>query len=148
LRKKCIMVDLSTVTIDVSFIPDSHFFALMEVVEALPLKKRAKWRGFVQDANGVNHKVHFIDRQLVFKYHSKWITLKPNGDEHLADAIQHTDQRTKDQYERIAAAYERGGLAAATQEHDRLVHEAATGNHRSKPHKVKVPTRPGNPVRG
>ena len=135
-------------TIDVSLIPEPIFFGFMGEVEALPLRKRAKWRAFIQDTNGVKHRVHFVNGELVFKNQSKWIALKPLGDQHLNDIVGYDDPRTEEHHRRLNRAYERGGIVEVQEEHDRLVNEAATGNHRSKPHKVKVPTRPGEPVRG
>jgi hypothetical protein len=134
--------------VDVSLIPEDGFRALMNAVEALPLKRRTKWHGFIRDTNGVKHKVHFINGRLVFKRHSVWVTLKPLGTEHFADSVEYAAQNIKGHHERMTAAYKHGGHAAARQEHNRMVNEAATGNHRSKPHKVSIPTGPGEPVRG
>ena len=138
---------MSVITLDVAFIPDPIFYGFMDEVEALPLRKRAKWHGFVRDTNGMKRKVHFIDRQLVVKDQSKWLTLMPSGDEHLASEVEFESAGLEEQHRRLRRAYERGGHVAEKQEHDRLVDEAATGNHRSKPHKISIPTRPGEPVR-
>jgi hypothetical protein len=138
---------MSQTTLNVSLIPDDTFFDFMCEINALPVRKQAKWHGFLRDTNGMKRKVHFIDRQLVIKDQSTWITLKPSGDEHLASEVEFASASVEEQHRRLRRAYERGGLVAEKQEHDRLVDEAATGNHRSKPHKIRVPTRPGEPVR-
>jgi glucose-6-phosphate 1-dehydrogenase len=137
-----------TEILHVSFIPESNFFALMNEVEALPPRKRSKWHKVIQDASGVKHKMYFIDRQLTFKHNSIWIVVKPQGEMDLADTIEYANQSVQRQNERIFAAQQHGGFAAAFQEHERLVEEAATGNHHTKPRKVKIPTAPGQPVRG
>ena len=134
--------------IDVAFISEPSYLSLMDSVTALPLKKRAKWHGFVRDTNGVRNKVHFINGQLRVKEHSIWVTLEPLGSEFRADSVEYATQNLRGQHERMTAAYKHGGHAAVRQEHNRMVDEAATGNHRSKPHKVSIPTGPGEPVRG
>ncbi len=139
---------MSIVTFDVAFVNDPTFYGLMDEVEALPLRKRAKWHGFLRDTNGTKRKVHFIDRQLVIKDQSKWLTLMPRGEEHLASEVDFASATLEEQHRRLRSAYERGGNVAAKEEHDRLVEESATGNHHSKPHKIRIPTRPGEPVRG
>jgi hypothetical protein len=138
---------MSMEILHVSLIPAPQYFALMEAVEALPLKKRTRWHGFVKDAQGVKHKVYFNSKDLIFKHCSIWVTLKPSGSEILADFIEYDSLVVKDQTERLSAAYKRGGHDAAIQEHSHMVDEAATGNHRSKFQKIRVPTKPGEPVR-
>ena len=64
-----------------SLIPDDTYFDSMREIYALPVRKQAKWRGFLQDTNGVKHRVHFVNDELVFKHKSTWITVKPTSDE-------------------------------------------------------------------
>jgi hypothetical protein len=139
---------MSVNVLDVSFISDASYRSLLDSVMALAPKKRSKWHAIVQTSTGVRSKVHYMSEQLVVKDRSNWVTLKPLGSEHLADSIEYSTSRERDQHERLATAYARGGDAAAVQEHSRMVDEAATGNHRGKPHKISVRTRPGEPVRG
>ena len=112
-----------------------------------PLKKRAKWRGLLGDTDGVKHWVHFINNELVYKHHSKWTPVHPCPEDQCHD-ITFDDAKSREQYRRMLQAYERGGHVAMEDEHDRMVDEAATGNHGCKTRKFKVPTAAGEPVRG
>ena len=138
---------MSQTTLDIFPIPDDQYFDFMCEIYALPVRKQAKWRGFLQDTNGVKHRVHFVNDELVFKHKSTWITAKPTSDEYLNRIVDYENPNGKDQHQRMARAYKSGGIVAAQQEHDRMVEEAATGNHRSKLHKIRVPTKAGEPVR-
>jgi len=138
---------MSEAAIEVSFIPDPHFFALRSELEKLPLRKQPKWKGFVQDGNGVIHRVYFRNGEMFFKHLSRWIMVRPRSDEDLNDIVAYESPAVEEQCGRLNGAYERGGSRAEVQEHYRLIAEAATGNHRSKPHKVRVPTKAGEPVR-
>ena len=138
---------MSLETMDVSLVPAEVFVSFMDEIWALPLKKRAKWRGFLVDTNGVKHRVHFINNELVFKYHSKWMPVHPYPAAQHRD-LEFDDAKSREQHRRMLQAYERGGYVAMEDEHNRMVDEAATGNHQSKPHRVKVPTAAGEPVRG
>ena len=138
---------MSQTTTLTSFIPDLDFHSFRQEIQALPLRKRAKWRGCVQDTDGVNHRVYFINGEFVFKDRSEWIALEPDGMKRYWDIPNYQNPRLEGQYRRIDRAYEIGGPVAVQQEHDRLVAENATGNHSSKPHKIRVPTKAGEPVR-
>jgi hypothetical protein len=137
---------MSQESLTVSFIPDRDFHDLMQEVDALPLRKRCKWHGTIRSTDGTNLRVRFIDGQLVFKYCSEQITLKPESDQYLND-IEFLNPVYEAQHERLNRAYQRGGYEAASAEFDRITREEATGNHRSKPRKIKVPTKAGEPVR-
>ena len=137
---------MSQEPLDVALLPDRQFFQLMGEVEALPLRKRAKWHGFLRDTNGVKHRVHFINRQLVIKFQSSCVTVRPTSDQHLND-VGFDSPTVEEKNERLNTAYQRGGQDELLAEHNRMVHEAATGNHRSKSHKMRVPTKAGEPVR-
>ena len=52
------------------------------------------------------------------------------------------------EYKRVVGAHFLRGDEAASLEITAIANEAATGNHYSNPKKVKVPTQPGQPVRG
>ena len=138
---------MSLETIDVSLVPAEVFVSFMDEIWALPLKKRAKWRGLLGDTNGVKHRVHFINNELVYKHHSKWTSVHPYPAAQRHE-LEFDDAKSREQYRRMLQAYERGGRVAMEDEHDRMVDEAATGNHRIKSHKFKVPTAAGQPVRG
>ena len=140
-------ITMSQKSIDVSFVPDADFYDCKKEVEALPLQKHMKWHRKVQDYNGVFHRVHFLKGELVFKDASQWATLKPLGDARLHD-VDFVDPADEEKFQRWNEAHESGGALAAREEHTRLVEESATGNHHSKPHKIRVHTRPGEPVRG
>ena len=132
---------------NVALIPPIQFFSLMDEVEALPMRKRSKWHGFVKDMSGVKRKVYYrAPGQLVLKDHSELIQLKPT-DEALDHYLVFDNQESEDMHRRWMGAYERGGWAEVSREHDRMVAENATGNHRSKSHKIRVPTKAGEPVR-
>ena len=137
---------MSQTTLSVALIPDQHFYSFREEIQALPLRKRAKWRGYVQATDGVRHRVHFVNGEFVTKYRSEWLTLQPRSDKRYMDNVEY-DPGLEGQDRRIDRAYESGGIVAAEQEYDRLVGENATGNHSSKPQKIRVPTKAGEPVR-
>jgi hypothetical protein len=130
----------------VSIVPDQHYYRLMAEIEALPLQKRAKWHGMLTSSDGVKHKTYYVDGELVFKNCSEWITVKPQSEQHLQD-VKYMKPALEAAHERLNVAYQRGGHEAEVEEFKRLAHEAATGNHRSKPSKIRVPTGAGEPVR-
>ena len=132
---------------DVALIPPIQFFKLMDDVEALPMRKRTKWHGSIKDVCGVKRNVYYVaPGQLLMKLGSEWIQLKP-VDKALERHVVFDRPETEVQHSRWIRAYERGGLDEADREHGRLVAENATGNHRSKPHKIRVHSRPGEPAR-
>ena len=133
--------------VEVSLIPDTTFHEFRQEIWALPLRKRAKWRGIVQDTSGVAHRVQFVNGELVFKNHSIWVKLVPMTEVQWADCVEYTPGAER-KIIRALRAQESGGLKAVEEELSHIVNETATGNHRSKPHRVKVPTGPGEPVRG
>jgi hypothetical protein len=130
----------------VSLLPDQHYSRLMAEIEALPLRKRAKWHGLLTSSDGVKHKIYYVNGELVFKKCSEWITVKPQSEQHLQD-VEYVNPAIEAEHERLNAAYQRGGHEAEVAEFERLAREAATGNHRSKPSKIRVPTRAGEPAR-
>ena len=132
---------------DVSPIPDPVLHDFRAEVEALPARKRAKWRGLVRDTSGVAHRVHFINGEFGFKYQSTWTKLVALTDLRLANILE-ADPVAKTNIIRTLLAQESGGFEAAEEELGRIIDETATGNHHSKPHKIKIPTGPGEPVRG
>ena len=132
---------------NVCLIPPICFFKLMDEVEALPLRKRSKWHGSLKDLTGAKRKVYYVaPGQLVMKHGSKWIQLKPTCKE-LEQHINFYSPEDEAKHSRWIRAYERGGWVEAEREHERMVAENATGDHRSKPHKIRVPTKAGEPVR-
>ena len=137
---------MSLETMDVSLVPAEVFVRFMDEIWALPLKKRAKWRGLLGDQNGVKHRVHFINNELVYKHHSTWTPVYPYPEAQCHN-LTFDDAKSREQRRRMLQAYERGGNVAMCEEHNRMVDEAATGNHRSKTHKLKVPTAAGEPAR-
>ncbi len=138
---------MSQEPIHVSFIPDPQFLSLRTEIEALLPRKRSKWHGLITDTDGVVHRVHFANGKLLYKNHSKLISLRPLSERNRLNIVGHCDPRYPELQRRLFGALERGGWEAALIEHTRMIDEAATGNHRSKPHKISIPTRPGEPVR-
>ena len=132
---------------DVSPIPDPVLHEFRVEVEALPARKQSKWRGIVQDTNGVAHRVHFVSGEFVFKHHSQWVKLVALTDMRLGHSLEFTPG-TVTQAVRALRAQANGGFKAAEDELRLIINETATGNHRSKPHKIRVPTGAGDPVRG
>ena len=131
----------------VTLIPPIVFFKLMDEVEALPLRKRSKWHGSVKDVTGAKRNVYYVaPGKLVMKDGSEWIQLKPDCKELEQDIIFDSPE-VEAQHSRATRAYERGGWIEVGREHERMVAENATGNHHSKPHKIRVPTKAGEPVR-
>ncbi len=132
---------------DVSPIPDPVLHEFREEVEALPARKQSKWRGLVRDTNGVSHRVHFIGGEFMIKHHSGWVKLVALTDLRLANSLEFTPG-TISPVVRAFRAKASGGFKAAEDELRLMINESATGNHRSKPHKIKVLAAPGEPVRG
>jgi hypothetical protein len=131
----------------ISLIPDAHFYNLRAEVEALPPRKGVKWHSLIRDTNGVLSRVYFANGKLIYTKYSKLITLRPFSDRQRINCVKHCDPRYPEQERRVFRAFENGGLEAAEEEHELLVDEAATGGHRSKSHKIRVPTKAGEPVR-
>jgi hypothetical protein len=138
---------MSQEPIQIAFIPDPQFFSMTNEIEALSLRKRSKWRKVLQDSKGVSRRVQFSNGKLLHKDHSKTIMLAPLSERSRLNIIGDADPRNQEGYRRMDIAFERGGWEAVSIEHIRIIDEAATGNHRSKPHKVRVPIKAGEPVR-
>ena len=132
---------------DISPIPDPVLHEFRAEVEALPVRKQSKWRGLVQDTNGVSHRVHFSGGDFMIKHHSEWVKLVALTDLRLGKKLFDTPG-TISQVVRALQAKASGGFKAAEEELRLMINESATGNHRSKPHKIKVLAAPGEPVRG
>ena len=141
---------MSMETVDVSPIPDSDLQNFRQQVMALPLRKQAKWYGHTKDTDGVVHRVRFVDGNLVVKDKSSWVRLVSMTDlqkkQEFGD-VEFDVPRNAEGYKRLTNAFDCGGREAAAQELNRMRNEAATGNHSSKPHKIRVPTKAGEPVR-
>ena len=138
---------MSQEPIDVTFVEDRDFFQFRCEVMSLPLRKRAKWHGDLFDTNGVKHRVRFVNGEFVIQHKSTLVLVKPEFDRHYNDIVSFESPDAEEQHERINRARENGGYSAALAEHVCIIQETATGNHKSKPHKVKVPTKAGEPVR-
>ena len=102
---------MSLKPMDVSLIPAETFVSFMDEIWALPLKKRAKWRRLLGDTNGVKHRVHFINNELVYKHHSIWMPGHPYPAAQRHD-LKFDDANSREQYRRMLEAYERGGNVA------------------------------------
>ena len=142
---------MSLETVEASSVPDSDLRNFRQQVMALPLRKQAKWYGHTKDTNGVVHRVRFIGGNFVIKDKSSWIRLVSMTDLQMANEfgdVEFDVPRNAEYYRRATNAFDRGGRAAAAQEMNQMRDETATGNHHTKPRKVKVPTATGEPVRG
>jgi hypothetical protein len=131
---------------DISLIPAEVFIGYMEEILALPLHKRAKWRASALDTNGVKRRVRFINNELVITNSSIWMPVHPCPKDPCHD-LTFGNEKSREVHRRLTQAYQRG-FDGFAEEHNRMMEEAATGNHRSKPRKFKVPTSAGEPVRG
>ena len=142
---------MSLETVEVSPIPDWDFHGFRQEVLALPPSKQAKWHSRIQDTNGVVRRVQFVGGNFVYKNQSQWVMVLPMTEVQMRTDfgdIYFEEPRSADHYRRATNAFDRGGVEEAEQEMNRIVNEAATGNHQSKTHRVKVPTAAGEPVRG
>ena len=138
--------------IDVSPVADVDFQRHSQEVLALPPRKQAKWRSRTTDSNGVAHRVQYLDGRFVYKHCSTWVMLVPlsflqkveeNGQ------LTFDDAKAADGWGRVTNAINSGDKDAAFNTVcEQMINEAATGNHRSKTRKFKVPTAAGEPVRG
>jgi hypothetical protein len=129
-----------------SFLPPPKFFELLHEVEALPMRKRSKWSGSVKDVTGAKRKVYYrAPGQMFIKMHDDWVELQPADGN--TTYLNFASREAEDDHTRWMNAFNRGGWNEASREHGRMVAENATGNHTSKPHKVRVPTKAGEPVR-
>jgi len=131
----------------VAFARDATILSVLEEVKALPPKSRAKWHKYVKTIEGVKRRLRFIDGQLVFKDKGRWLALTGREDERVWETLEFADIDDEEEFNRLDIAYERGGFVEEVVEHAQMVAEHATGNHTSKPHKVRVPTKAGEPVR-
>ena len=136
----------------ISITPESDLAMWRAEVEALPLRKREKWHTTVDDRCGVMRRVRYMNGEFQMKTHS-------DGSGATADWIPVMSFETslqkygcpKDmdaEYKRALAAYCLRGDDGLSLEICNIANEAATGNQYSNPKKVKVPTQPGQPVRG
>ena len=142
---------MSLETVEVSPIPDRDFHSFRQEVLALPPRKQAKWRSRIQDTNGVVRRVQFVGGNFVYKNKSQWVMVVPMTEVQMRNDfgdVYFEEPRSADHYRRANNAFARGGAPEQLQEMNRIINEAATGNHRSKTHRVKVPTAAGEPVRG
>jgi hypothetical protein len=137
--------------VESSPIPDLDFHSFRQEVLALPPRKQAKWHGHTKDAYGVVHRVYFVNGNFVYKCKSIWIRLVPMTQLQMANElgdVEFGEPGAEDYYRRAINAFDRGGREAVAEEMNRFQNENATGNHRTKPRRVKVPTTPGESVRG
>jgi len=138
--------------IDVSPVADVDFQRHSQEVLALPPRKQAKWRSHTTDSNGVARRVQYLDGRFVYKHCSTWVILVPLSFLQKAEEkgqLTFDDAKAADGWGRVTNAINGGDKDAAFQTVcQQMIDEAATGNHRSKTHKFKVPTAAGEPVRG
>ena len=138
---------------DVSPVNDEDFQRNLAEVLALPPRKQAKWRSRTTDVNGVVHRVQYLDGRFVYKHCSTWVTLVPLSfllqKDMQGDQLTFDDAKAADGWGRVTNAINGGDKDAVFHTVcEQLTEESATGNHRSKTRKFKVPTAAGEPVRG
>ena len=142
---------MSLKVVEVSPVADVDFQRHSQEVLALPPRKQAKWRSRTTDANGVVHKVQYLDGHFVYKQCSTWVRLVPVSFLQKVEENGHLsfdDVKAADGWGRVTNAINSGERDAVNKVCDQMINEAATGNHRSKTHKFRVPTAAGEPVRG
>ena len=138
---------------DVSPVNDEDFQRNLAEVLALPPRKQAKWRSRTTDVEGVIHKVQYLDGRFVYKHCDTWITIVPLSflleKDMEGDQVRFDNAKAANGWGRVTNAINGGDQDAVFSEVcTQLAEEAMTGNHRSKTHKIKIPTNAGEPVRG
>ena len=138
--------------IEVSPVADLDFQRHSQEVLALPPRKQAKWRSRTTDADGVVHRVQYLDGNFVYKQCSTWVRLVPLSFLQKAEEngqLLFDDAKAADGWGRVTNAINNGDKDVALHTVcDQMINEAATGNHRSKTRKIKVPTAAGESARG
>ena len=138
--------------IEVSPVADLDFQRHSQQVLALPPQKQAKWRCRTTDANGVVHRAQYLNGNFVYKHCSKWVRLMPLSFLQKAEEngqLLFDDAKAADGWGRVTNAINSGDKDVALHTVcDQMINEAATGNHRSKTCKIKVPTAAGESARG
>ena len=138
---------------DVSPVNDEDFQRNLAEVLALPPRKQAKWRSRTTDVDGVVHKVQYLDGRFVYKHCDAWIMIVPLSflleKDMEGDQVRFDDAKAADGWGRVTDAVNSGDQDAVFKTVcTQLAEDSMTGNHRSKTHKVKIPTAAGQPVRG
>jgi hypothetical protein len=126
---------------------------IMNEIRALPSRKQEKWHPTMVDTRGVRHRLRFKDNMLQMKTHSDgrvdtsdlWIQVTSLEQARIDCVIARSTQAI---YERAMDAKYRAGTGAMFEEIQNVVQEAHTGNHKSNPKPVRIPTKAGEPVRG
>ena len=162
----------------VSFVTETELAEWRAEIAALPPRKRDKWHTCVDDRNGTMHRVRFHNDNFQMRTHSDkhgrisvpWIPIAPmfgypNRSQMVdafgigwVDALEersgpYDPEKLKPKVEEHAD-YQRmervqaGGDFAMLLEGNMIINENATGKHYSNKKKVKIPTAPGQPVRG
>ena len=136
-----------------AYAPASSLASFRAAVDALPLRKREKWHDCCDDNRGVMHRVRYRNGGFEMKTHSDgrpssktgWLPLMSFEEAYGKYGV---ELLRSEEGLRVAAAYADDGDFGVTLEITRIANEAATGNHHNNPKKVRVPTQPGQPVRG
>jgi hypothetical protein len=138
--------------IDVSPVADADFQRHSQEVLALPQRKQAKRRSRATDSYGVVHRTQYLNGHFVYKHCSTWVTLAPLSFLQKAEEngqLTFDDAKAAEGWGRVTNAINGGDQDAVFHTVcEQLTEESATGNHRSKTRKFKVPTAAGEPVRG
>ena len=139
--------------IDVSPVADADFQRQLQQVLALPPRKQAKWRSRTTDVNGVVHRVQYLDGRFVYKNCDTWVMIVPLSwllkKDMEGDQLTFDDAKAANGWGRVLNAINGGDTDTVfATVCEQLTDESATGNHRSKTRKFKVPTAAGEPVRG
>ena len=123
-------------------IPDSQYDEFMQRVMALPERKRSKWHDTICDKNGVRTRIQYKNGQLMnwsLKSHS-WGVVNPARyiAAHKAEMVNVSEI----------------GRVLVEEDHDAFlraicsaIHYNQTGNHKSRPHHVKVASRADGTLR-
>ena len=128
-------------------VPDAIVDEWRQEVNALPMRKRGKWKGWVTDKYGqrtrvryvpdTGHFENFYPSHVVHQCSTQWMRIWSTSEVRAEDS--HPTSRLGE----AMHANDDGGIMALEAEQD----ANHTGNH-YRNHHIKVPTAPGEPVRG
>ena len=127
-------------------VPDAIVDEWRQEVNALPMRKRGKWKGWLEDKHGQRTRVRYVPDtghfenfypSHVVQSSTQWMRIWSTAEVRAADG--HPTSHLGE----VMYANDDGGRMALLAERD----ANHTGNH-YRNHSIKVPTAPGEPVRG
>ena len=131
-------------------VPDAIVDQWRQEVNALPMRKRGKWKGWLEDKHGqrtrvryvpdTGHFENFYPSHVVHQCPTQWVRIWSTSEVRAGDG--HPTSRLG---EAMYANDDGGRMMSVALLAERDANH--TGNH-YRNHHVKVPTAPGEPVRG